>query len=142
MLITSQREPALQQLSIFDEIDNNPPLAPTEAIKTAALHLLPLLEKQKRLHSQTLQTVMTQIWGGNDAQGVWQWKQAYEALEMAQILWVQKWHPLLQSLPQHQTLKKLQQLSDNCSPVAKPSHLSQIPKRMNFKESRKNNFLV
>ncbi|QTG17005.1 methylase (plasmid) [Agrobacterium tumefaciens] len=37
-----------------------------------------------------LRTVLTDIFGGSDAEGFWSWKDAYEATEMAQVLFLRK----------------------------------------------------
>lgn len=79
------------------------PLAPTstdgiaQAIHQAALLLLPFLERGETVTTAGLRTIMTESFGGSDAQGFWVWKQAYEALEAAQILFVQKFGPAILS---------------------------------------------
>ncbi|MBE0703104.1 MAG: methylase/helicase, partial [Afipia sp.] len=67
--------------------------APTDtaqAIHQAALLLVPFIERGETVTTAGLRTIMTESFGGSDAQGFWIWKQAYEALEAAQILFVQK----------------------------------------------------
>jgi len=77
-----------------------PAPAPTDAaqaIHQAALPLLPFLERGEGVTTAALRSVMTDSFGGSDAQGFWVWKQAYEALEAAQILFVRKFGPAMLS---------------------------------------------
>jgi predicted RNA methylase len=73
------------------------PTNPAQAIHQAALLLLPFLEHGKPVTTAALREVMTDSFGGSDAQGFWVWKQAYEALEAAQILFIQKFGPAMLS---------------------------------------------
>jgi hypothetical protein len=77
-------ELATQQLSLFDFLPPAPLDNPTAALVQVAHRLLPYLQKQRPITNQTLQSLMGEAFGGSDAQGCWQWKQACEALEMAQ----------------------------------------------------------
>jgi predicted RNA methylase len=63
----------------------------TQAIHQAAIQLLPFLERGKPITSADLRTTMTDSFGGSDAQGFWVWKDAYEALEAAQILFLRRY---------------------------------------------------
>jgi predicted RNA methylase len=56
------------------------------AIHQVATQLLPFLEQGKAITTAALRTTMADSFGGSDAQGFWVWKDAYEALEAAQIL--------------------------------------------------------
>ncbi|MCO5163909.1 MAG: strawberry notch family protein [Mesorhizobium sp.] len=74
-----------------------PPLAaPAAAIDTAqAIHqaatqLLPFLEQGQPITTGALRAAMTESFGGTDAQGFWIWKDAYEALEATQILFLHR----------------------------------------------------
>jgi predicted RNA methylase len=74
-----------------------PPVAPASdaidtapAIHQAATQLLPFLEQGKPITSTALRTTMTDSFGGTDAQGFWVWKDAYEALEAAQVLFLRR----------------------------------------------------
>jgi len=71
-----------------------PSSSPTEraaAIHQAALLLLPFLEQGEPVTAAALRTVMTEGFGGTDAQGCWVWKDAYEALEAAQVLFLRRY---------------------------------------------------
>jgi len=61
-----------------------------QAIHQAAIQLLPFLEQGKPITTAALRTAMADSFGGTDAQGFWVWKDAYEALEAAQILFLRR----------------------------------------------------
>jgi predicted RNA methylase len=73
-----------------------PSLAPTDsAIRTDKLlrsgeTLLKSLEHGQQIGAADLRTVLTDIFGGSDAEGFWSWKDAYEATEVAQVLFLRK----------------------------------------------------
>ncbi|MER8746186.1 strawberry notch family protein [Mesorhizobium sp. M1004] len=68
-----------------------------QAIYQAATLLLPLLEQGKPVTTAALRTAMTTGFGGSDAQGFWVWKDAYEALEVAQVLFLRRFGPAILS---------------------------------------------
>ncbi|MER9997048.1 strawberry notch-like NTP hydrolase domain-containing protein, partial [Mesorhizobium sp. M0098] len=61
-----------------------------EAIYQVAMLLLPFLERGEPVTAAALRTTMTTSFGGSDAQGFWVWKDAYEALETAQVLFLRR----------------------------------------------------
>ena len=61
-----------------------------QAIHQTALLLLPFLEQGKPITTVALRAAMTDSFGGTDAEGFWVWKDAYEALEAAQILFLRR----------------------------------------------------
>ena len=61
------------------------------ALLAAAAALLPRLEAGQALDAPTLREVLTRAFGGSDAQGVWVWKDAYEAAEAALVLFLKRW---------------------------------------------------
>ncbi|TIU65448.1 MAG: hypothetical protein E5W25_20595, partial [Mesorhizobium sp.] len=61
-----------------------------QAIHQAATRLLPFLEQGKPVTTAALRTTMADSFGGTDAQGFWIWKDAYEALEAAQVLFLRR----------------------------------------------------
>ncbi|WP_192248019.1 strawberry notch family protein [Mesorhizobium caraganae] len=67
------------------------------AILQAAGQLLPYLERGQSISSPMLRGVMVEAFGGTDAEGLWVWKDAYEALEIAQILFMRKFGPAILS---------------------------------------------
>lgn len=68
-----------------------------QAIYRAAMRLLPFLEHGKSVTTAELRTTMTTSFGGSDAQGCWVWKDAYEALEVAQVLFLRRFGPAILS---------------------------------------------
>ncbi len=61
------------------------------AIFQAAQALLKFLEAGKRVDARVLRATMEAAFGGSDAEGRWLWKDAYEAAETAQVLFVAKY---------------------------------------------------
>jgi hypothetical protein len=61
------------------------------AIFRAADGLLSLLAAGRAISTEALRDAMTAAFGGTDAQGCWQWKDAYEACETAQVLFLRKY---------------------------------------------------
>lgn len=68
-----------------------------QAIHQAAIQLLPFLEQGEPVTTAALRTAMTESFGGTDAQGFWVWKDAYEALEAAQVLFLRRYGPAILS---------------------------------------------
>ncbi|OBZ97486.1 methylase (plasmid) [Pararhizobium polonicum] len=52
--------------------------------------LLPSLERGRPIGAADLRIMLTDIFGGSDAEGFWSWKDAYEATEVAQVLFLRK----------------------------------------------------
>ncbi|MER8886434.1 strawberry notch family protein [Mesorhizobium sp. M0678] len=73
------------------------PINNAQAIYQAAMRLLPFLEQGKPVSTAALRTAMTTSFGGSDAQGFWVWKDAYEALEVAQVLFLRQFGPAILS---------------------------------------------
>jgi len=68
-----------------------------QAIYQAAMRLLPFLEQGEPVTTPALRTAMTTSFGGSDVQGFWVWKDAYEALEVAQVLFLRRFGPAILS---------------------------------------------
>jgi predicted RNA methylase len=69
------------------------PQAPSDKVSGlfhAATSLGQLLGHGRALDSRALRSVMEAAFGGTDAEGAWIWKDAYEALEAAQVLFLRK----------------------------------------------------
>ena len=74
------------------------PIAPRPAIPSkpsallaAARTLLPVLETGHALDARVLREAMTAAFDAGDADGVWVWKDAYEAAEAALVLFLQRY---------------------------------------------------
>ncbi len=66
-------------------------IEPHRAVFQAGGVLLKLLEGGKKLDNKALRAAMEAAFGASDADGAWVWKDAYEAAEIAQILFVGKY---------------------------------------------------
>jgi len=71
------------------------PISPATAILAAARLLLPHLERGARIDAAILRAAMETAFGASDASGVWDWKSAYEACEVATVLFLRKYGPAL-----------------------------------------------
>ncbi|PTQ64117.1 NTP hydrolase family protein [Celeribacter persicus] len=67
------------------------PLAPAPAILAAANLLLPHLEHGRRIDAIVLRAAMETACRGSDATGAWGWKAAYDACEVATVLFLRKY---------------------------------------------------
>jgi len=66
-------------------------------ILAAAHHLLPDLERGRRIDAVLLRAAMEHAFGGSDAAGAWDWKTAYEACEAATVLFLRKFGPAIRA---------------------------------------------
>ncbi len=71
------------------------PISPATAILAAARLLLPHLERGARIDAAILRASMETAFGASDAAGIWDWKSAYEACEVATVLFLRKYGPAL-----------------------------------------------
>ena len=69
---------------------STPPTSET-ALFEAAKALLPVLTAGRRLDANVLRDAMTRAFGASDAQGAWLWKDAYEAAEVAVVLFLKRY---------------------------------------------------
>jgi hypothetical protein len=67
------------------------PLAPSSGILAAAELLLPHLERGEQIDAAILRRAMETAFGVSDVSGVWDWKAAYEACEVATVLFLRKY---------------------------------------------------
>ncbi|WP_437441252.1 strawberry notch-like NTP hydrolase domain-containing protein [Sphingomonas morindae] len=67
------------------------PVAPAAAILSSAERLLPYLEGGERIDAVALRGAMEGAFGSSDATGAWDWKAAYEACEVATVLFLRKY---------------------------------------------------
>ena len=68
-----------------------------QAIHQAAMQLLPFLEQRSAITTNALRAAMTTSLGGSGAQGFWVWKDAYEALEITQVVFLRRFGPAILS---------------------------------------------
>ncbi|TNE41265.1 MAG: methylase [Sphingomonadales bacterium] len=76
---------------VFPVTDPVTPKAAAPAILAAAELLLPHLERGQRIDTVALRTAMETAFGVSDASGAWDWKTAYEACEVATVLFLRKY---------------------------------------------------
>ena len=79
--------------SLFDQ----PSVSPTRAEKLFAVaeSLLAVLSRGQELSASVVRVAMTNTFGGSDAEGLWCWKDAYEASEVAAVLFLRKFRTSL-----------------------------------------------
>ncbi|NLS07470.1 methylase [Rhizobium sp. P32RR-XVIII] len=65
-----------------------------EAVIWAAEQIMSLLEHGNVVTSGDLRQIMMEALGGSDAEGLWLWKDAYEAAEAAQVLFLRKFRSI------------------------------------------------
>ncbi|WP_064696201.1 bifunctional class I SAM-dependent methyltransferase/DEAD/DEAH box helicase [Rhizobium aegyptiacum] len=68
-----------------------------EALIDAAGRVTSLLDRGKAVTPGDLRQIMTEFFGGTDAEGLWLWKDAYDATEAAQVLFLRKFGPAIVS---------------------------------------------
>lgn len=68
-----------------------PAADPASAILAAAHQLLPHLERGEPVDTLTLRRAMAAAFGASDSSGAWDWKAAYEAGEVAFVLFLRKY---------------------------------------------------
>jgi predicted RNA methylase len=69
----------------------DPVTQPAPAILAAAHLILPHLERGQRVDAAILRYAMEAAFGASDATGAWDWKLAYEACEVATVLFLRKY---------------------------------------------------
>ncbi|MBY3516487.1 methylase [Rhizobium laguerreae] len=84
-----------------------------EALMDAGGQITQRLEHGKLLTTADLRQIMTEVFGGSDAEGVWLWKDAYEATEIAQVLFLRKFRAIVSGTQSPQsTLAMLTKLAN------------------------------
>jgi len=73
------------------------PAARASCLIEAARLLLPELEQGRAVGARLLRAAMEQAFGGSDAEGAWAWKDAFEACEAAQLLFLRKFGRAMQT---------------------------------------------
>src|ERR1700730_7634692 len=87
MLTPASAAPAAATLPLF--LPQAPPDKVSGLIHAATL-LAQLLGQGRAADSRALRSAMETVFCGSDAEGAWVWKDAYEALEAAQVLFLRK----------------------------------------------------
>jgi hypothetical protein len=68
---------------------------PAAATAVTARLLLPDLERGRCIDAAMLRAAMEHSFGGSDAEGLWDWKAAYDACEAATVLFLRKFGPAI-----------------------------------------------
>jgi len=84
--ITITREQATVDFPNVRNVGNN-----AEALIKTGHVILGHLERGIKLDTKDLRPIMTEMFGGSDTTGAWDFKLAYEACEIAQILFLRKY---------------------------------------------------
>ncbi|GAA4133659.1 strawberry notch-like NTP hydrolase domain-containing protein [Aminobacter aganoensis] len=67
------------------------PVVRVPAVLSAAQNLLGYLERGERIDRHLLRTAMATAFGASDSSGAWDWKSAYEACEVATVLFLRRY---------------------------------------------------
>ncbi|MBS0232167.1 MAG: strawberry notch family protein [Proteobacteria bacterium] len=70
--------------------DLPPKTSKPDAVIAAGRALLPCLERGQKLDAAVLRTALEASFGGSDSEGKWQWKDSYDAAEIALVLFLGK----------------------------------------------------
>lgn len=92
---------------------------------TAAEDLLDVLCKGEALRASVLRSRMVSAFGGSDNEGLWQWRDVYEAQEIASLLFIRKYHDALMRLKPAQMLQTLDKLQSFLATQTRRSDTSQ-----------------
>ena len=87
LILSSTAAPSAATLPLF--LPQAPPVKVSGLIHAATL-LAQLLGQGRAVDSRALRSAMETAFCGTDAEGAWAWKDAYEALEAAQVLFPRK----------------------------------------------------
>ncbi|MBY5474681.1 methylase [Rhizobium leguminosarum bv. viciae] len=77
--------------------------AGAEALMDAGGRIMSFLEQGKAVSTTDLRQIMTDVFGGSDAEGLWVWKEVYEATEIAQVLFLRKFHAIVSRIHSRQS---------------------------------------
>jgi len=106
--------------ALTDTIYAKPPSSETaHRLVAAANSLLQHFETGKPIDAKTLRTTMEDAFGASDTNGAWVWKDAYDAVEIAQIMMITRYGALMrkQAASPAQFLSMIERLS-----ALAPSH--------------------
>ncbi|MBM3578129.1 MAG: hypothetical protein FJX40_10800 [Alphaproteobacteria bacterium] len=81
------------------------------ALIMAAQALVADLAKGRTIDAAALRAAMENAFGASDTQGAWSWKDAYEALEAAQVLFVRRYGPAIKARAQNEPSRILAMLA-------------------------------
>jgi predicted RNA methylase len=109
----------------FFQADSSPSRSKTDCLFAAADSILGMLSGRQQIAPRALQDIMSRVFGGTDATGAWQWKDAYEALEIALARYLHKYGDTMRRLRPSIVLTLLDNLQTLCPTHTKRSEESQ-----------------
>jgi len=98
--------PADHQAELSFATDDKP-----HALIMAAQGLVAHLVKGRVIDTAILRSVMEAAFGASDAEGAWSWKDAYEAMEAAQVLFLRRYGPAIFARANNETSRVLAMLA-------------------------------
>ena len=87
------------------------PAARADAMLGAAQQLLLLLEAGQTVDTARLRQAMIGAFGGSDAEGIWDWKTAYDVCETAQILFLRRFGAAMLARSESRTLALIERVA-------------------------------
>jgi predicted RNA methylase len=100
-------------------------LSPTHPLIQVANQLVPFLKQEETITNTVISRLMTESFGGSDAEGYWLWKDAYEALEAAQVMLIQQQgQELFNKFDRSQALEEIERISRLCPTQSRRSETS------------------
>lgn len=107
--MTHASSPAISLTHTVDQVEKACRLA------TAAMHFCSLLIKGQKIDAKAVRVVMTRALGGSDNEGLWIWKDAYDAIECGMVLFLKRFAPtMLQHASQAHVLKMISDVQGLC----------------------------
>lgn len=98
---------------------------PSHPLIEVAHQLLPILKQGKAITNTIVSRLMSETFGGSDAEGYWLWKDAYEALEAAQVMLIQQQgQELLDKSAHSDALGEIERIHRLCPTHSKRSETS------------------
>ena len=83
--------------ALIETIPAHPPASVTaHRLVSAAKSLLPHFEAGQAIDAESLRAAMETAFGASDTNGAWVWKDAYDAVEIAQIMMILRYGALMQ----------------------------------------------
>lgn len=82
--------------SLFDTLTK--PTDTASALVSAANAFLPQMSRGKAIERNMARSIMTISFGGSDDQGVWSWRDCYDAIEVGNVLYARKIAPQIAKL--------------------------------------------
>ncbi len=122
---TSSPPPSVLDGDLFSQPQQSQKPNRAEQLVSVAENLLRTLCQGQSLSAQTLRSAMETVFGGSDAEGLWSWKDVYEAQEISALLFVHKYRDALTKREPLATLATLEKLQSLLATQTRRSDVSQ-----------------